>query len=189
MKDIFLDQFEKQSTKWSRTIKKYLQELNVNLNGLINLKDLNKYIKEIDSKMWNEEIQKKITLENYHMWKSNIKEEEKLYGNGLDSAILFRARTNTLDLQWRKKFLGESTICNLCRKKEETLEHFLLECEELQPKRNECLLLMNPQPQNKDNLIKKLLLFEWENVEEIFKYRKVLYRLWKTREMKLKRNQ
>ena len=66
------------------------------------------------------------------MWKSNIKEEEKLYGKGL---------------------------------------------------------LINRQPMNKDNLIKKLLLFEWENVEEIFKYRKVLYRLWKTREMKLKRNQ
>ena len=80
-------------------------------------------------------------------------------------------------------------ICSLCQEKEETLEHVLLECEELQLKRNESRLLMNRQPKNEDNLIKKLLLFEWENVVDIFKYRKVLYRLRKTREMKLKRNQ
>ena len=126
VKDIFLDQFEKQSTKWARVIKKYLQVLNVNLQGLVNMKDLDKSIKEIDSNLWKDEIQQKSTLKNYLIWKNNIKEEEKLYGNGLDSAILFRARTNTLDLQWRKRFIGEDTKCKLCQEEEKTLEHFLL---------------------------------------------------------------
>ena len=45
---------------------------------------------------------------------------------------------------------------------------------------------MRPHPENKENLIKKLLLFNWENEEEIFKNRKILHKLWKTREIKLK---
>ena len=147
---------------------------------------MDRCIKELDSDLWKDEIQKKSTLEKYLIWKDNIKEEEKLYGNGLDSAILFRARTNTLDLQWRKKFIGEDTKCKLCQEEEETLEHFLLECKELNNKRNECLLLMRPYPENKEILIKKLLLFNWENEEEIFRNRKILHKLWKLREMKLK---
>ena len=56
VKDIFLDQYEKQSTKWAKTIKNYLQVLNLNLQGLLNMKDLDKRIKVIDSELWKEEI-------------------------------------------------------------------------------------------------------------------------------------
>ena len=44
VKDIFLDQYEKQSIKWARVIKKYLQILNVNLQGLLNMKNLDRRV-------------------------------------------------------------------------------------------------------------------------------------------------
>ena len=120
------------------------------------------------------------------MWKTDVREEEKLYGNGLDSAILFRARTNTLDLQWRKRFVNEDTICKLCNRQDETIEYFILDCEKLNIVRSQFLILMRPYPENTDDIVKRLLLFQTEKEEDILKHRKIIYKLWKAREKKLK---
>ena len=46
--------------------------------------------------------------------------------------ILFKARTNTLNLNWRNRFKlnpdETDTTCPMCMENEETLEHFLLRC-------------------------------------------------------------
>ena len=181
VKEIFLDMYDNQHTSWAKVVKTYLKEVNLNLQGLTNTKDLDKVIKNLDSKMWRDDIKKKTTLTYYRKFKTDIKGEENLYGNNQESMILFRARTNTLDLQWRKKFTNETIICQLCKEEEETLEHFLLDCKQLNYIRSECLLLMRPQPENKDEIIRKLLLFEAENVGNIEKYKKILYKLWKVR--------
>ena len=160
--------------------------MDLNIQGLLNIGDLDKKIKQLDTKIWKEEIQQKSTLTKYRSWKPAINEEEKLYGNGLDSAILFRARTNTLDLQWRKKFKNEDTLCVLCRKEEETLEHFILTCENLNSVRSDYIILMKPYPENTENILKCLLLFQVESEESILKNRKCLFRLWKEREKKIK---
>ena len=42
---------------------------------------------------------------------------------------MFRARSNSLKLAWRNRFLGGSTECQLCgRGLEETLTHFIKDC-------------------------------------------------------------
>ena len=186
VKDIFLDIFEKQSTKWARVVKEYLKEIDLNIQGLLSITDLDKEIKKLDTKIWKEEIQQKSTLTNYYRWKPEIGEEERLYGNGIDSAILFRARTNTLDLQWRKRFTNDDTLCILCKREEETLDHFILRCEKLNSVRSEHIPELRPQAENSEIIIKRLLLFQVESDESILKNKKSLFKLWKEREKKIK---
>ena len=61
--------------------------------------------------------------------------EQLLYDNTEESVLLSLARTNTLPLNWRKRFQqneeDRNTICPLCSEEEETLTHFLLLCQEL----------------------------------------------------------
>ena len=82
---------------------------------------------KIDSELWKVELQQKSALEKYFIWKNNIKEEEKSYGI-MDSitirCYLFRAGTNTLDLQWRKRSIGEGITCKLCQEVKERFSIF-----------------------------------------------------------------
>ena len=79
-----------------------------------------------------EEKLSKTTLTTYNLFKNNIKEENSIYDNSEESRLLFRAGSNTLNLNWRNRFKVNpneiDTICPMCRENEETLEHFLLRC-------------------------------------------------------------
>ena len=44
---------------------------------------------------------------------------------------------------------------------------------------------MRPYPENTGDVIKCLLLFHVEKEEDLLKLRKIIYKLWKTREKKL----
>ena len=47
--------------------------------------------------------------------------------------MLFRARSNSLKLGWRQRFLGGNTECKQCSQREdETLKHFLVDCSGLE---------------------------------------------------------
>ena len=61
-----------------------------------------------------------------------------IYDNSWDSVIMFRCRSNTLKLGWRARFVGGNVGCVLCGGEEETLRHFLVECEELGEVRGRC---------------------------------------------------
>ena len=70
-------------------------------------------------------MEEKSTLVIYRSGKESIT-EEKVYDNTFGSTLLFRARTNCLQLNWRKRFVGEIDTCQLCMEGEvESLEHFL----------------------------------------------------------------
>ncbi|MPC54491.1 hypothetical protein E2C01_048410 [Portunus trituberculatus] len=65
------------------------------------------------------------------MNKKEIK-EENIYDNTFKSKLLFRCRTNSLQLNWRKRFSGGEEKCDICQEGEsETLQHFLLHCQGL----------------------------------------------------------
>ena len=85
-----------------------------------------------DSNKWYEEKSSKTTLGIYNLFKTSIKEETSIYDNTEESRILFKARTNTLNLNWRNRFKVNpdeiDTTCPMCGENEETLEHFLLRC-------------------------------------------------------------
>ena len=46
--------------------------------------------------------------------------EEDMYDNSKRSNVWFKIRTNTLNLNDRKRFENGNTFCELCGKKEET---------------------------------------------------------------------
>ena len=69
------------------------------------------------------------TLHIYNLHKKGLKEESWV-DNTLGSKLILRERTNTLALNWRKRFQGKSEQCPCCDCEVETLEHFLLDCEE-----------------------------------------------------------
>ena len=76
--------------------------------------NIKKRVKELETREWKREISSKNTLAYYSEMKNNIKHEEEIYVNSTASKILYRARTNTPNLNWRKKFQGENTHCPLC---------------------------------------------------------------------------
>lgn len=75
----------------------------------------------------------------------------------LSSMLLFKCRTNTLNLNDRKRFKEESTECKLCGYEREDLRHFLLWCPSyvLPRKKNEAM--HQPYEDNEENIIGKLL--------------------------------
>ena len=109
----------------------------------------------------------------YREFKEDIK-EEKMYENSYASVLLFRARTNCLNVFWRKRFCGEDGVCLLCQTKEETLKHFLRRCESLRPQRNEHDVT--------DSLpMSEMLLFGEGKQDEIQGRKKYLVDIWKKR--------
>ena len=126
--------YNNKTTKLIGTTHKYMEELGITKGDLLN--KTNKQLKEIvtnhDSNKWYEEKSSKTTLGIYNLFKTSIKEETSIYDNTEESRILFKARTNTLNLNWRNRFKVNpdeiDTTCPMCGENEETLEHFLLRC-------------------------------------------------------------
>ena len=127
--------FNDKTTKLSKTVHKYMEELNLNKADLLNKnkQQLKNLVTTLDSEKWNEERNSKSTLAIYNRFKTSIKEENEIYDNSEESKLLFKARTNTLNLKWRDRFRPNSEIldryCPMCLQEEETLEHFLLSCQ------------------------------------------------------------
>ena len=71
----------------------------------------------------------------------NKPKKEDIYTGTWESALLFKARTNTLEVnERRKKWGGENDKCEKCAKRGEniveTLEHVITECGEYTDERN-----------------------------------------------------
>ena len=72
-------------------------------------------------------MENKSTLKYYRGFKRNIK-EERWIDNTEESKILVRARTNTLDLNWRNSYRGKSEQFPTCDCVTQTLQHFIIQC-------------------------------------------------------------
>ena len=135
LKNVFVRMYNDNKDTLIKGIKMYLQRLKIDsLNNLIimNEKNLLTLIKEYDNKNWLEELEEKSTLQLYRNFKKAIS-AECFFDNTYESALLFKARSNTLKLDWRKRFEGGDVQCKLCRDgTEETQEHFFLYCKKLE---------------------------------------------------------
>ena len=78
---------------------------------------------------------------------------------------MFRYRTNTLNLNDRKRHKNEDTKCDLCGEENEDLEHFLLECTALSKERNEIIEIQRPRIENKNDLLSQILFGNDINIE------------------------
>ena len=81
---------------------------------------------------WKREVEKKKSLKYYKKKEGPRKME--IYDGSWGASLLFKARTNSLEVNERKKRWGEEKeICEGCGKEGEreieTLEHVLIECE------------------------------------------------------------
>ena len=102
--------------------------------------------------------------------------EEKFYDNRDSSKYLFQARTNTLPLNITRRHTGGDTKCELCNNENEDLIHFLIDCKELEHKRNQ-QIMEKKQNQNKE-LMAGSILFGKEDKENV-KY--MIDMMWKFR--------
>ena len=131
--------FRKDCDPICKTIKNYMESLKIrNIYELNHMTDLELMdcINRLDSEQWLEELENKKTLSIYKKYKTKI-QEETIYDNSFGSKLLFRARSNSLELFWRNVFSGGDVSCKLCnRDVNESLEHFIGECEGLVGIRN-----------------------------------------------------
>ena len=97
----------------------------------MNRSEIDRMMKSSDSEKWRKEMETKKTVKLYFDWKMSIG-EEKFYDNTEASTLLFRARSNTLKLGWRGRFMNTEVACEMCDGGEETLDHFVVECPALQ---------------------------------------------------------
>ncbi len=70
---------------------------------------------------WKDEIQTKVTLYIYNLYKREIKEENWI-GNTLRSKLIMRGRANSLIINWRNGFQNKSEQYPCCECETETLE-------------------------------------------------------------------
>ena len=103
LKEIVLEELEKPETNWIKTIKKYLQTMNMSVNNTINLSinQIKSKIKKWDNDKWIQNMETKSTLDIYISHKKFIEEERGFrIINGIKYNIMIKARSNTFKLGW-----------------------------------------------------------------------------------------
>ena len=177
-KKVFQDMYDKGRDKLVKTVCAYMNELDLDdMNELVNTteSELMKKIYDADKIKWRNEVGNLTTMETYRQYKNEIK-QENLYDNTWESVLLFRARSNSLNLAWRR-FGGGDGICCLCEGNyEETLLHFIEKCSAYEDLRQEHGL--------ENRTISQILLFE-EGCEEV-RCKKYLLTAWRKRKNKLR---
>ena len=146
----------------------------------MNVGQIKRKINNYDSGLWYEDMQTKQSLSIYRKYKKEIK-DERIYDNTIPSELLFRARSNTLALNIEKRHRGESTRCELCYRGEEDLQHFMLECRELEEKRDQNLMMKHWSP-DKEEMIGNMIF----DLEETDKIKAMLMRMWHKRKTEIK---
>ena len=91
------------------------------------------------------------------------------------------ARADTLKLRWREWMTDEGRNCALCGCAEETLEHFLLECERLQVVRCKYIELQRPLNEDLELIIASVLMYDKCTWKEKEYYVDMIYELWTER--------
>ena len=142
---------------------------------------LKKKIEDKDTKDWKEELNNKTSLKIYREWKRTIK-EETFYDNRPSSVVLFKCRTNNLELNDRNKFMNQDTRCKLCEETNEDLAHYLLHCPAYNEIRSKIPEFQQPYIENENELIGKYL-FTSKNIKKV---KDNMYKFWKIRTKKLK---
>ena len=76
--------------------------------------EIKKKVREWDTKECIKELNEKSSLKLYREWKKDIGGQERVYDNSESAMILFKYRSNNMNLSDKKKFQNESTICISC---------------------------------------------------------------------------
>ena len=186
LKEVILEMNEDGNNKWMKVTRSYMNEAELNMQDLYKMgkETLRTRIKTKDTERWRQEVQSKTTLKMYSSWKKQVEEAEFL-DNHPSSTIFFRARTNCLPLNDRKRHTGEDTKCVLCSSENENIEHFILNCPAYTEERAKAIHLQQPYNEHPDDIIGSFL-FEREDIEQ---KKNVLYQMWRKRCSEMKKIQ
>ena len=91
---------------------------------------------------------------------------------------MYKARTNCLPANNRKRLTGENTTCILCGEKIETLDHFILECPAKYDIRKRSMALQRLYAQQ---IVGDFLFYE----DTINENEEILYTIWRKRDRKI----
>ena len=166
---------------WSKRLDEYLGELGLVYGDLESLskQQIKDRVRDNDIRLWGVELDKLSNVGLYREFKLKIR-EEGCYDNSLGSNLLFKARSNTLQLNDRKRHYKEDkdTSCKLCGEGREDMNHFILKCCKLTSKRRRGLIERTGGTTEKEIL--GGLLFKKENLKET---KDMLEDLWREREV------
>ena len=156
----------------------YLKKLGISFEQMVGMKkgQIVRRILKYDSIRWYDDMLTKTSLGIYSRKKREIK-DERIYYNNRASELLFRARSNTMDLNTDKRHRGESELCDLCERGTENLKHFILECCRLEDVRDQQIMTKYWKA-DKEEMIGDMLLDRKETervgkmIEEMYRKRK-----------------
>ena len=99
--------------------------------------------------------------------------DDGCYDNKFSSKLLFKARSNTLNLNIRKRHQKGDTSCVLCEDEKEDLIHFIVNCKELENTRNN-EIVKEAYDANKEQMVGKIL----HNNDKIEAVKSMLEAMW-----------
>lgn len=92
-------------------------------------------MKETETLMWKERMEKKGSLGIYKASKKEIR-KENFYDNNKGSALLFEARAGCLRTRtYMSKYSSQDETCVVCGRDKETIDHIVIGCQKIQPDR------------------------------------------------------
>ena len=162
------------SNPWNRRLNLYLKKLEISFEQMVAMKkrQIVRKILKYDSIRWYDDMITKTSLGIYSRKKREIK-DERIYYNNRASELLFRARSNTLDLNTDKRHRGESELCDLCERGTENMKHFILECCRLEDMRDQQIMTKYWKA-DKDEIIGDML-FDRKETEKVGKMLERMY--------------
>ena len=187
-KEILYKTREEKGNKWNQQVDEHLKETNIKFIEIETLtkEEIKKKIRQWDTEEWKIDLESKSSAKIYRTFKTEIK-EEKCYDNRFSSVLLFRARSNTLELNARNRFKNLETKCELCENENEDLQHFLVECKGLEHLR-EKEIMTKGYDEDKEKMVGKILFENQEieitkgMIEKMWKFRKTKQNKTKTEE-------
>ena len=179
----------KGNSKWNKHLVKCLRRANMSWGdvGRLSKEQIRSRVRKIDTVEWEEELDKKVTLEMYRNYKREMR-EEGIYDNRFSSKLLFKARTDCLDLNEGPRSRSDinprrDISCTLCGAERENQEHFILNCRKLKHKRNNKLIEEKKGVTDKETLGNLLFIYNGEDLEDL---KEMLQGMWSERSRQLK---
>ena len=171
--------------RWYSTLIEYLGDVGMTYDDLIRMdrSEIKIKVRNYDNKVWYDNLNLLTDREVYRRFKRSVGNSYG-YDNRLESDLLFRARSNTLDLNDFRRHNGGETKCDLCGADREDLIHFILVCPSLDRFRDKDLIEKIGEPGNGIDRVGNLL-FNKASIETV---KKMLGTLWRERNILLIRN-
>ena len=127
--------------RWYNTFMEYLGDVGLTYEEFVRLdrSEVKLKVRNYDNKVWQDNLCQLTTREIYRRFKRSIGRSYG-YDNSLESELLFRARSNSLDLNDLYRHGGGDIRCELCGAEREDIDHFILYCPKLERFRDKTLI-------------------------------------------------